>query len=285
MPARSFRGGGDISRAGLADDRHQKLLLLFQADQRVAARLNPSGQIRCEGERRQQLHRPARLQRIDFLLQPHHRSGAREGAGVHDFRFAGVICRSFRRGSRPDRLRGFGVELLPRQVAAGEVVYVKAVLPQNPFRHITALSDPAEHRERTALVELAQPGAQFAERNVHRARNRAVFKLGDLPHIQQEHPRRNRVGVQDAAGPVQHVPGDHPGEVHRVLRGVERRRIGQFQFRQRGRGHAVAHRGRDHVDPFVHPLAADNLRAENFPIRREQQFHIQHGPARIISGR
>ena len=83
----------------------------------------------------------------------------------------------------------------------------------------------------------------------------------------------------------EHVLRGHAGEVDRVFGGSEGRGVGEFQFGQVVHGHAGLERGGQHVDAFVHAVAADGLRAEQSAgVGREEDFQRDGFGAGVIAG-
>ena len=90
--------------------------------------------------------------------------------------------------------------------------------------------------------------------------------------------RLRRAGHRLLTGHVaEHVDG--------ILRGRERRGIRQFEVGETVGRHAAGHRGRDHVDPFVYAVAADDLCAEDRPVVRiEEQLRAHARRAGVVGG-
>ena len=83
---------------------------------------------------------------------------------------------------------------------------------------------------------------------------------------------------------VQQVANDEPGHVHRILRGGKGRCVGQLQLGQIRCPHLSAHGGGQHVDAFVRPLEAHDLRSQNPPAAAfEHSLDCHIGSAGIVS--
>jgi hypothetical protein len=62
---------------------------------------------------------------------------------------------------------------------------------------------------------------------------------------------------------VEMIHGDHAGQVDGILGGAELRRIAELRLREIANRGVHLDRGRDDVDPFVHPFQADGLRPQD----------------------
>ena len=86
---------------------------------------------------------------------------------------------------------------------------------------------------------------------------------------------------------AQDVGGDHPGEVDRVLRAAELRRVAELGFLEvvDRRAHLDGH-GQG-ADPLVHrrPVLAERLRAEETSVGlAEDDLQPEHLGARVVAG-
>ena len=89
----------------------------------------------------------------------------------------------------------------------------------------------------------------------------------------------------DVAVAAQHVLGHVAEQVDGILGRRERRRVRQFEVREAVGGDTAGHRGRDHVDPLVDAVAADDLGAEDRSVVRvEDQLRGHARRARVVGG-
>ena len=106
-----------------------------------------------------------------------------------------------------------------------------------------------------------------------------------LAHVEQESVLR---GVPVAHGHVaaQHAGGDHPGEVDRILRAAERRRVAELALLEVVHGRAQLDRQRELADPLVDAVLADRLRSEHASVGlAEQDLHRDRLGARVVARR
>ena len=82
----------------------------------------------------------------------------------------------------------------------------------------------------------------------------------------------------------QHVLRGHARHVHRILGRAEGRRVGKFEFGEVLHRHVALDGGGKNVNPLVHAVVADRLRAEQSTgVRREQNLHGNRLGAGIVA--
>ncbi len=163
--------------------------------------------------------------------------------------------------------------------AAEQIVCRIAALLQNPFGNIAAKADRAKDQIPFIPVQFVQPLPKLTERDGGSPFDRTCHGFRFLPDV-----KKNVIvgilkvlGCGDGVGQAfQDIFSNKAREVDRVLGCAIRRGIGKFQFSQIPDRSPEVDGGRDDIDPFVHPLIADDLGPQHATVFGEKEFEC-HG--------
>ena len=108
-------------------------------------------------------------------------------------------------------------------------------------------------------------------------------ELERLAHVEKEAVPQ-RVPVTQRHVTAQDTRRNHPGEVDRVLRAPERRRVAELGLLEVVHGRAQLDRQGELADPLVHPVLPDRLRSEHAPVGlAKDDLHRDRLGARVVA--
>ena len=159
------------------------------------------------------------------------------------------------------------------------------MLAEEPACIVGSLPNPAVDPNLAVARQLIHPPSQLPQRDVHRAIETAGLELSGLPDIQEERigsvQFRPRCEINVA---VDHVGGNHAGEIYRVFGGTVLWGVAEFRLFEVEHRRPHLNRCRDDIDATLHAFFADRLGTQDEAIRpAEHQLQVNRFSTGIVA--